>query len=269
VLAHGATLDELWLDGVNVVLRGRGVVVGRYANRIAGGRFELDGRSIQLSVNEPPNHLHGGFEGFARKDWTVASVDESSVELRYVSADGEEGYPGTLAVTVVYTLSKDGLRIDYRAETDAATVVNLTNHTYWNLVGEGTIGQHELRLNASRFTPVDDAGIPTGAIEPVEGTPFDFRRARPIGLGNRWDANFVLDDEGAATLTAAGRRLDVETTQPALQLFDGWKLPEPFTGVALETQHFPDSPNHRGFPSTVLRPGDVFESTTLYRLDAA
>lgn len=252
------------------MLPGRGVVVGRYANRIAGGRFELDGRLVQLTVNEPPNHLHGGFEGFAKKDWAVAATSDTSVELRYVSADGEEGYPGRLVVSVVYTLRSDAVRIDYRAETDAATVVNLTNHTYWNLGGGGTIGDHELRLNASRYTPVDDAGIPTGAVEPVEGTRFDFRAPRAVGLGNRWDVNLVLDGPDAATLRdpASGRTLHVETTQPAVQLYDGWKLPEPCTGLALETQHFPDAPNHRGFPSTLLRPGDVFESSTTFRLTA-
>jgi aldose 1-epimerase len=224
---------------------------------------------VQLSVNEPPNHLHGGFEGFAKREWTTVSSTDTSVELRYVSADGEEGYPGRLVVTVTYTLSPDAIRIDYRAETEAATVLNLTNHTYWNLAGQGTIGDHVLHVNASRYTPVDESGIPTGEIADVAGTPFDFREPRALGLGHRYDVNLVLDGERAATLEAAGRRLEVETTQPGLQLFDGWKLPEPYAGVALETQHFPDSPNNPSFPSTVLRPGDVFESTTIYRLTAA
>jgi aldose 1-epimerase len=268
VVARGATLDELSLDGLGLVLPGRGVVVGRYANRIANGRFELDGRVVQLSVNEPPNHLHGGFERFAKKEWQIVGATGTRVELRYVSVDGEEGYPGTLTVDVAYTLSADAIRIDYRAETDAPTVVNLTNHAYWNLAGGGTIGEHEVQVSASRYTPVDEAGIPSGALDPVEGTRFDFREPRALGLDNRWDVNLVLDGTRAATLRdpRSGLRLEVETSEPALQLYDGWKLPEPCTGVALETQHFPDSPNHPSFPSTVLRPGEVFESWTVYRL---
>jgi aldose 1-epimerase len=223
---------------------------------------------VQLSVNEPPNHLHGGFEGFAKKEWAVVEAGDAVAALRYVSPDGEEGYPGTLTVDVRYTLSATGVRIDYRAVTDAPTVVNLTNHTYWNLAGEGTIGDHVLRVRASRYTPTDEGGIPSGEIAPVAGTSFDFREPRALGLGHRYDVNLVLDGSPAATLEAAGRRLEVETTQPALQLFDGWKLPEPYAGVALETQHYPDSPNRPAFPSTVLRPGEVFESSTVYRLDA-
>jgi aldose 1-epimerase len=227
-----------------------GAFVGRYANRIAGGRFELDGVTYALAPNNAPNSLHGGERPHA-----------------------EEGFPGRLEVSGTYSLDESGaLRISYEAVTDAPTIVNLTNHSYFNLAGSGNAGGHELRIDASRFTPVDADLIPTG-VEEVAGTRFDFSQSRKVGAG--YDHNFVLDKgitEQAVEVAelydpASGRLLTVATTEPGLQLYTADHLTEPFApgdGIALETQHFPDSPNRPEFPSTVLRPGEVFRSETVY-----
>ncbi|WP_406203339.1 galactose mutarotase [Streptomyces sp. NBC_01017] len=252
-----------------------GALIGRYANRIAHGRFPLDGLTYALDPNNPPNSLHGGARGFDKRLWEMAPV-EHGVRLSRVSRHGEEGFPGQLEVSATYTLSSDGaLRIAYEAVTDAPTVVNLTNHSYFNLAGAGSgnASGHELRLAASRYTPVDADLIPTGSLDEVAGTRFDFRRTRKAGAG--YDHNFVLDKgvTGAAEEVAelydpsTGRALTVATTEPGLQLYTADHLTEPFApgdGIALETQHFPDSPNRPEFPSTVLRPGEVFRSETVY-----
>ncbi|MFD5050733.1 aldose epimerase family protein [Streptomyces tendae] len=250
-----------------------GALVGRYANRIAGGRFPLDGRTYALAPNEGPNTLHGGARGFDKRVWDVAAVEEG-VRLSRVSPHGEEGFPGRLEMSVTYTLDGSGaLRIVYEAVTDAPTVLNPTNHSYFNLSGSGHAGGHELRLAASRITPVDAGLIPTGGLDDVTDTRFDFRRARKVGSG--YDHNFVLDKGVTGTAEevaelydpASGRVLTVATTEPGLQLYTADHLGEPFApgdGTALETQHFPDSPNRPGFPSTVLRPGEVFRSETVY-----
>ncbi len=255
-----------------------GALVGRYANRIAGGRFTLDGLTYALPQNDGSNCLHGGERGFDERVWDAEPV-EHGVRLSRVAGHGEEGFPGRLEVSATYTLDAAGaLRIAYEAVTDAPTVVNLTNHSYFNLAGAaaGNAGGHELRIDASRFTPVDADLIPTG-VESVEGTRFDFRAARKVGAG--YDHNFVLD-KGVTPAPvevaelhdpASGRVLTVSTTEPGLQLYTADHLPEPFApcdGVALETQHFPDSPNRPEFPSTVLRPGEVFRSETVYAFTA-
>jgi aldose 1-epimerase len=250
-----------------------GAVIGRYANRIADARFPLDGRTYALAPNDGPHALHGGERGFDKRVWDMAPVPHG-VRLGRVSPHGEEGFPGRLAVTVTYTLTAAGaLRIAYEAVTDAPTIVNLTSHSYWNLGGSGDAGGHELRLAASRYTPVDAGLIPAGPPADVSGSPFDFRTARRTGSG--YDHNFVLDKgvtetaEEVAELydPGSGRTLTVATTEPGLQLYTADHLTDPFApgdGIALETQHFPDSPNHPGFPSTVLRPGEVFRSETVY-----
>jgi aldose 1-epimerase len=250
-----------------------GALVGRYANRIAGARFPLDGRTHALDANNGPNSLHGGELGFDKRVWDAQPV-EHGIRLSRVSPHGEEGFPGRLEVSATYTLDADGaLRIAYEAVTDAPTVVNLTNHSYWNLGGSGNAGGHELRIDASRFTPVDAGLIPTGVFEDVEGTRFDFRAARKTGAG--YDHNFVLD-KGVTDAPvevaelydpASGRVLTVATTEPGLQLYTADHIGAPFApgeGIALETQHFPDSPNRPGFPSTELRPGQVYRSETVY-----
>ncbi|WP_329120917.1 aldose epimerase family protein [Streptomyces sp. NBC_01353] len=236
-----------------------GALVGRYANRIAGGSFALDGTTYRLARNGGPNCLHGGERGFDKRVWDAEEV-ASGVRLSRVSPDGEEGFPGRLEVSVTYTLDTDGaLRIDYRAEADAPTVVALTNHSYWDL-GDGP---QELRVAASRFTPTDGTGIPTGEFAEVTGTELDFRTGRPLTIP--LDHNFVLDGGGstAAELYApgSGRTVTVETTEPGLQVYADPEL----GGVALEAQHFPDSPNRPEFPSTVLRPGEVYASRTTFR----
>ncbi|MEU9597034.1 aldose epimerase family protein [Streptomyces sp. NPDC048109] len=280
-----------------------GALIGRYGNRIAKGRFTLDGKEYQLSVNDGENSLHGGALGFDYRVWDVEPFTRGSdtgLVLHYTSVDGEMGYPGTLRAKVTYTLTRRGdWRIDYEATTDKATVVNLTSHVYWNLAGEGsgTIEDHELSIAASRFTPTDAGLIPTGELARVSGTPFDFRRAKPIGRDIRdahpqlvtakgFDHNWVLDKgitdrpEHIATLRdhASGRTLRIATDQPGLQFYSGNFLDGTLTGpggslyrqgdaLCLETQHFPDSPNHPSFPSTVLRPGQTYRTSTVHSFD--
>jgi len=286
------TLDDYLEDNSGYF----GALVGRFANRLAGATFELDGTTHRVDANEGSHALHGGTRGFDRCVWepTVLPVedDRCGLELRRTSPAGEMGYPGALSVVVTYSLTAAGtLRIDYRAETDAPTIVNLTSHGYWNLAGEGSgpVDGHVLWLAAGRYTPYDAELIPTGAIAPVAGTPFDFTRPRPLGARCRrdggYDVNFVLDRstrdglERAAELhdPVSGRALAVWTTEPGLQLYAGHLLDGTRTGtdgrphetgfgVALETQHFPDSPHRPAFPSVVLRPGGHYRSATEYRL---
>jgi aldose 1-epimerase len=278
-----------------------GSVVGRYANRIAKGRFALDGKTYTLAANNGPNSLHGGPTGFQKRVWTpkvVSGPDGDALELTYVSKDGEEGYPGALTAKVVYSLRKDGgLAIDYAATTDAPTVVNLTNHAYFNLAGEGegTVLGHEMQIEADSYTPVDATLIPTGEVRPVEGTPFDFRKPVAIGAridaadeqlkaGGGYDHNFVLRGaKGELRLAArvlepkSGRVLEVLTTEPGVQFYSGNFLDGAIVGksgkpyvrrgaLCLEAQHFPDSPNQPGFPPVVLRPGQTYRQTTVYRV---
>jgi aldose 1-epimerase len=278
-----------------------GSITGRYANRIANGTFTLDGIVYTLAKNNGPNSLHGGIKGFDKVVWKGTTVP-GGVTFSYTSPDGEEGYPGTLKADVTYTLTnKNELKIDYHATTDKATVVNLTNHTYFNLGGEGTgtIEDHVLWLKAHNYTPVDATLIPTGEIAPVAGTPFDFTTPTAIGarirdahpqivIGQGYDHNFVIDrPAGDTSLTlistvadpTSGRVLKTWTTEPGAQLYTGNFLDGTLVGpsghtyrqgdaFALETQHYPDSPNHPAFPSTVLRPGGVYTSTTVYAFSA-
>jgi aldose 1-epimerase len=279
-----------------------GAVVGRYGNRVAGGRFTLDGREYTLARNNGPNHLHGGTRGFDKVIWRgepIEGRDTVGVRLRYRSVAGEEGYPGTLYASVTYKLTpRNELIIQYDATADAPTIVNLTQHTFFNLVGAATrdVLDHELTLFASRFTPTDSTSIPTGELAPVAGTPFDFRAPARIGariaandrqlrMTNGYNHNFVLDRPAGdrSILHAAhvreptsGRTLDVYTTEPGLQFFTanafdgtligkGGRAYGRHFGLCLEAQHFPDSPNHPQFPSTVLRPGDRYRTVTVFR----
>jgi aldose 1-epimerase len=281
-----------------------GALIGRYANRIAAGRFTLDGRTHTLTVNDGPNHLHGGRRGFHKVPWNVTPFGDAGVTgavLSYTSVTGDEGYPGTLSASVIYTLTDDNeLVFDYAAVADEPTPVNLTHHGYFNLAGHssGDIRSHELTIAASRYTPVDATLIPTGELRDVAGTPFDFRSPRRIGaalempdeqlrIGGGFDHNFVLDRPADGELALAvrvyeprsGRVLEVHTTEPGLQFYSGQALGgvvgkggfvyAPFAGMALEPQHYPDSPNHRSFPSTILRPGKGYTSRTVYRFSAA
>jgi aldose 1-epimerase len=269
-----------------------GAIVGRYGNRIANARFTLDGKTYQLAANDGNNSLHGGLKGFDKKVWdpeVIGCEERSVLKLSLLSPDGDEGYPGNLKVTVTYELLMDQLFITYEAETDKPTVLNLTNHSYFNLAGEGTILDHIMYINASRYTPVNDELIPTGELAFVEGTPFDFRKPHPIGErfdevgGNPpgYDHNFVLDGpDGERKLAAkvldpkSGRYVEVQTTQPGVQFYTGNFLDGSlssgnrtfvqYSGLCLETQHFPDSPNQPQFPSTVLRPGEKFISQTIF-----
>lgn len=273
-----------------------GAVVGRFGNRIAGGRFELEGESFQVPANDGENALHGGPVGFDQRLW-LAEEDGDAVTFTLVSPDGEMGFPGTLLVSVRYSLKEGALRLDYTASTDKTTVVNVTNHAYFNLAGvgtgEGTILGHELCLFAETFTPVSDKLIPTGELAPVTGTPFDFRKATKIGAridaeevqlqrARGYDHNWVFGDKGVMKTTAtlkdaaSGRVLTVATTEPGMQFYSGNFLDGSVpsrdgrgvvgfrSGVCLETQGFPDAPNQPGFPSTMLRPGETMRSTTVF-----
>ena len=281
-----------------------GALIGRVGNRIAKGKFELDGVEYSLPLNNGVNHLHGGPGGFHNVVWDVGAVTDSSIVLKYLSKDGEMGYPGNLSVEVQYLLdSNNELVIDYKATTDKATPVNLTNHAFYNLAGEGngTINNHLLTINADAYTPVDSTLVPLGENAPVEGTPFDFREAKAIGAdlplqaenvqlhnGLGYDHNFVLNKPEAGAMSWAatvvepgsGRKMEIFTTEPGIQFYGGnfmdgsdigksgkpYKFRESF---ALETQHFPDSPNNSNFPSIILRPGEVYHTTSVYKFSVA
>lgn len=271
-----------------------GALIGRYGNRIALGTFTLDGQKYSLPINNPPNSLHGGPHGFDTQVWKGKPIP-NGIELTYLSKDGEAGFPGNLSVTVRYTLENSALKIDYSATTDKDTVVNLTNHSYFNLAGQGhgDILNHQLTLHAARFTPVDSTQIPTGELRSVAGTPFDFRKSTRVGdridaddeqirFGHGYDHNWVLDSSDGKLAEAAevyesttGRVLRVSTTQPGVQFYTGNFLDGTLKGkggvtyprrsaLCLETQHFPDSPNHPEFPSTELKPGQRYHTVTVY-----
>ena len=286
------------IDGYREATRYFGALIGRYGNRIAGGKFTLDGKTVTLATNNGPNHLHGGVKGFNQVLWNAMPADGAegvSLTLTRRSPDGEEGYPGNLQVSIRYLLTdKNELVIDYRATTDKPTPVNLTQHSYFNLAADGRdVLGHRLMLKASRYTPVDDTLIPTGELARVEGTPFDFRKSTAIGdridadhvqlrNGKGYDHNWVLDRTGPALEPAAtvveprsGRTMDVATTEPGIQFYSGnfldgtakgkgGRVYEHRTGFCLETQHYPDSPNHPSFPSTILLPGQTYASKTVF-----
>ncbi len=313
VMTYGAILTELdvpdrqgkladvvlGFDDLDSYLRGHpffGATVGRYANRIAGGKFTLDGKEYKLAVNNGPNSLHGGIKGFDKAVWkaaVLASSENPAVKFSYTSADGEEGYPGEVQATVTYTLTnKNELKIDYTATTTKATPINLTNHSYFNLTGgPDNIREHELTLNADRYTPADETLIPKGKLESVKGTPLDFTQPKTIGSRIRelpafisgYDHNYVINGDGKSlTLTAkvkephSGRVMEMLTTEPGVQLYtsnfmDGsvkgkggiaYKKHQAF---CLEAQHFPDSPNQSQFPSTILKPGETYKQATIYK----
>lgn len=275
-----------------------GALIGRYGNRIAKGQFTLDGRSYTLATNNYPNSLHGGVKGFDKQVWNatvVPSPDGPALKLHRISHDGEEGYPANLDVTVVYTLTQDnGLKVEYTATTDRDTVVNLTQHSYFNLAGHGTILNHEVMIPADKFTPVDSTLIPTGELKPVDGTPFDFRKPTAIGarinaddeqlkFGKGYDHNWVINKTmGELTLMArvyeptSGRVLEVMSTEPGLQFYSGNFLDGTLKGkggwvyqfrdaFCMEPQHYPDSPNKPEFPSVVLKPGDTYHNTIIFK----
>lgn len=312
VMTYGALITELYtpdrqgqlgdivlgFDNLDSYLKGHpyfGAVIGRYANRIAKGKFTLEGQTYTLAMNDGPNALHGGLKGFDKVVWAAEPVPVKNgvaVRFRYTSPDGEEGYPGNLAVRVTYTLTDaNELIMDYEASTDHTTILNLTNHSYFNLAGEGDILGHELMLNAAHYTPVDDTLIPTGEIAPVKGTPMDFTTPKPIGrdLGQLtnvpqgYDHNFVLNRAGKGLALCArvyepktGRTLEILTTQPGVQFYSGNFLDGTLTGkrgivyqqhhgFCLETQHYPDSPNQPRFPSVVLRPNQTYQHSTVHK----
>ncbi|MBS1791571.1 MAG: galactose mutarotase [Acidobacteria bacterium] len=277
-----------------------GAIAGRYANRIANGEFKLDGKTYTLAKNNGPNHLHGGPNGFYKQLWTASDAtgkDGQAVSFKYLSKDGEENYPGNLTATVTYTLTDNNeLKIDYQATTDKDTVVNLTNHSYFNLAGAGNgdVLKQQLKINAKQFTPVDKTMIPTGKLENLAGTPLDFSKLTAIGdridstyeqlvLGKGYDHNYVLATGGSLTQQAveaydpgSGRVMEVFTDQPGVQLYSANHLDGTIIGkggksypargaFCLETQHFPDSPNKPNFPTTVLKPGETFHSTTIFK----
>jgi aldose 1-epimerase len=312
VITYGAIITELHVpdksgklgdivlgfDNLDQYLKGHpyfGAAIGRIGNRVAKGKFTLDGKTYTLATNNGPNALHGGLKGFDKVVWQaepMAVKGGASVKFTYTSPDGEEGYPGTLKITMVYTLTdKNELRLDYEATTDKATPLNLTNHSYWNLAGAGDILGHDLLLKAKNFTPVDDTLIPTGEIKAVKGSPMDFTKAKPIGKDIKqltndpqgYDHNYVLDSGGKKLALAArayepktGRVLEISTDQPGVQFYSGnfldgtlkgkyGQVYQNHYGFCLETQHFPDSVNHPNFPSTILRPGEVFRTTTVHK----
>jgi aldose 1-epimerase len=275
-----------------------GALIGRYGNRIANAKFTLEGKTYDIDKNDGPNSLHGGKEGFHTKIWTVEPVKDAklpTLKLTYVSADGEEGYPGKLTTTVLYTLTDDNaLEISYEAETDKATVVNLTQHSYFNLSGNfsNLITDHELQINADKFLPVNKTLIPVGEEKEVKGTPFDFTASKPIGkdinaedeqikLGGGFDHNWILNGNGMRTIAtvyhpASGRVMEVMTDQPGVQFYSGNFLDGKFetktgdkyekrSGFCLETQHYPDSPNQPAFPTTELKPGEKYHTKTIYK----
>ena len=314
LITYGASLTELWipdragkladvvlgLDNLEAYLAPHpffGGTIGRYANRIAQGRFALDGIEYQLAINNPPHSLHGGQIGFDRRAWKAEALENpggAAVRFSYLSTDGEENYPGNVRVTVTYTLTEsDELKLEYTAETDKATPINLTNHSYFNLAPSGDILGHRLYLNSDQYTPVDTTLIPTGEIRTVAETLFDFRSSMAIGkhiaeitdIGG-YDHNFVVNGQAGALRIAArlvepgsGRQMEVWTTEPAIQFYSGIHLDgsvvgkggvayKKFGGLCLETQHYPDSPNHPNFPSAILRPGSRFRSETIYKFSA-
>ena len=250
-----------------------GSICGRVANRIAGGSFELEGQTYTLATNNGANHLHGGTRGFDSRLWTTSDHSANSLDLTLFSCDGEEGYPGNVSVHARYSVHRCSLRLEMEAHTDAPTLLNLTNHAYWNLAGKGTIDRHTLRVAAPSYTPMR-SNIPTGDIEPVDGTPYDLRV--PVTLGERflsmgvgYDDNFVLLGESGvlrevAELSCGDRRLLLSTDAPGLQVYTGDFLPVPRSGLALEAQSFPDSPHHANFPSIILRPGSAYRRTIVW-----
>lgn len=292
----GCETLEGYLQGVPYF----GAIIGRYGNRIAKGTFQLDGETYSLAINNGVNGLHGGLKGFDKNVWKAETIDseEPVLKLSYLSVDGEEGYPGNLSVEVTYTLTNENaLRIDYQATTDKATVLNLTNHSYFNLSGAEDVLSHEVILHADKFLPVDETVIPTGELRPVVGTPFDFTTSHQIGerindtsyeqivLGSGYDHCYVLTDNSSELRLAAevyeastGRIMKVLTTEPGMQFYTANHLKGNIVGkggvtygrrsaFCIETQHFPDSPNKPEFPSTVLRPGEVYTSTTVYQFE--
>lgn len=287
-----------YLDSTEVYY---GSLIGRVGNRIAGGKFTLDGQTFTLPINNPPNSLHGGIPGFQNVVWDAVQTDDATVRLSYLSTDGEAGFPGNLNTSVEYHLSPENeLRISYEATTDKTTPVNLTNHAFFNLNGEGsgTILNHLLQLNAGSYTPVDATLIPTGEIAPVQNTPFDFRQPTRIGSridaddiqlknGNGYDHNYVLTPSTDGNLSHAGRAvgdlsgiiMDVFTSEPGMQFYSGnfMRGKNTFksgakddlrTAFCLETQHFPDAPNQKTFPSILLRPGELYRTQTIYKFSA-
>lgn len=310
IMTYGALLTELHVpdrngkftsvvlgfDNLDQYLKGHpffGAIAGRYANRIAKGKFTIDGKEYTLATNNGRNHLHGGRVGFDKKNWSAKEVGKNGVAFSYTSPDGEEGYPGTLAVTVTYTLTDDNeLVIDYSGKTDKKTHVNLTNHSYFNLAGQGTILEHELQIEADQYTPVDGELIPTGEIASVKGTPLDFTAPHKIGARHAqtdikpagYDHNWVL--RGGVTEkrrlaaraydASSGRVMEVYTTEPGVQCYTAPGLNGKLTGVGgvnypqfggfcLETQHYPDSPNRPNFPSTLLEPGKEYKTSTSFK----